>query len=86
MSATTMTPPPVATAAPTVAPTRPAPIRRSRLHRLSVAQYRVMIDAGMLPAGSKVELVEGLLLRKPMTRKPLHDFTLGLLDTAVRAA
>lgn len=82
MSAATITPPP---ATPSVAPAPPSvPRRRSRLHRLSVAQYHAMIDAGVLKPGAKVELVEGLLVRKPTTRKPPHDATLDHLQDLIR--
>lgn len=39
--------------------------------RISVEQYHAMIDAGILPSGSPVELVEGVLLEK-MSKKPRH--------------
>lgn len=77
MSATAAAPPPVTTA-------RPTPARRGRLHRLSVAQYHAMIDAGILKSGTKVELVEGLLVRMPMSRNPPHDGSLGLLEDRLR--
>jgi Uma2 family endonuclease len=54
------------------------------LYRLSVSQYHAMIDAGVLKPGAKVELVEGLLIRKPMTRKPIHDATIDLLGDRLR--
>lgn len=80
MTTAAIAPPPAAT------PHAPAPSsgRRGRLHRLSVAQYHTMIDAGILKPGAKVELVEGLLLRKPMTRKPIHDATIDLLGDRLR--
>lgn len=78
MSATVVAPPPVTTV-------QPAPVRRGGLHRLSVAQYHAMIDAGILKPGAKVELVEGLLLRKPMTRKPPHESTMDLAEHHLRA-
>ncbi len=87
MSAATITPPPVgAPVAPRAkSATAPPTGRPSRLHRLSVAQYHQMIDAGILKPGAKVELVEGLLLRKPMTRKPPHDGTMDLVEARLRA-
>lgn len=92
MTAATITPPPAVVPAPpppaTAAPPPPVlrpPLRRGRFHRLTVAQYHRMIDAGILKSGAKVELVEGLLLRMPMSRNPPHDGTLGLVEGLLRA-
>jgi Uma2 family endonuclease len=41
------------------------------LWRLTVDQYHAMIDSGILPSGSPVELVEGVLLQK-MPKKAPH--------------
>lgn len=41
------------------------------LHRLSVEQYRAMARAGILRPEDRVELLEGLLVRK-MTKNPPH--------------
>jgi putative restriction endonuclease len=49
------------------------------LYRFSVAQYHAIIDAGVLHSGDKVELLEGLLVKK-MTRKPPHDVALDLAN------
>ncbi len=82
MSAATLTPPPVGpSSAQTVARPRS---RRGRYHRLSVADYHAMIAAGILKSGAKVKLVEGLLVRMPMSRNPPHDGSLGLLEDRLR--
>jgi Uma2 family endonuclease len=41
-------------------------------YRLSVRQYDLMIEAGILTANDRVELLQGLLVEK-MARKPPHD-------------
>ena len=40
------------------------------LYRFSVAQYEQMGDAGILTEDDRVELVEGLIYRKPMKKGP----------------
>jgi hypothetical protein len=40
------------------------------LWRFTVDQYHRMIDAGILPSGSPVELVEGVLLQKTSKKAP----------------
>jgi len=46
--------------------------------RLSVRQYHEMIDAGVFNEDDRVELIEGVLVRK-MTKGPPHDFTVSIL-------
>jgi len=41
------------------------------LHRLTVQQYERMVESGILGPDDRVELLEGLLLKK-MTKKPPH--------------
>lgn len=53
-------------------------------YRLTVEQYHRMIDLNILSDDDRVELIEGLLVRK-MTRKPPHDSTLDRLEDAIRA-
>jgi hypothetical protein len=50
----------------------PSPAMVARIYRLSVAQYHKMIDHGILTAEDRVELIEGLLIRRlPETAE--HD-------------
>ena len=53
-----------------------------RIHRLSVAQYRGMLEAGILKSGDPVELLEGWLVEK-MTKNPPHVIAQGLLEAAM---
>jgi Uma2 family endonuclease len=46
--------------------------------RLSVRQYHEIIEAGVFDDGDRVELIEGVLVRK-MTKGPPHEFTIGIL-------
>jgi Uma2 family endonuclease len=61
----------------------------SELYRFSVDQYRRMGDAGILTEDDRVELVEGLIYRKPMKNGP-HSIscrrTSGALTRIVPAA
>lgn len=50
--------------------------------RLTVQQYHEMIDAGILPSGSPVELIEGVLVEK-MPRKPRHWFVTRAIRIAI---
>lgn len=49
-----------------------------RLYRLSVDQYRAMADNGVFAEDERVELLEGLLVRK-MTKNPPHVIALSHL-------
>ena len=55
-----------------------APIRR-----FTVEEYHRVIGAGILTEDDRVELLEGLIVRK-MTRNPPHDATLMRLDDMLR--
>ncbi len=52
-------------------------------YRLSVRQYLKMIDAGVFPRGSRVELLGGVLIEM-MTIGNLHDYTLSVLSVELR--
>ena len=49
-----------------------------RLYRLSVEQYRAMAEAGVFAGDDRVELLEGLLVRK-LTKNPPHVIALSHL-------
>ncbi len=51
----------------------------SRVYRFSVAQYEKMINAGVLTKQDKVELIEGLLVKK-MTKNSHHLTTTWQID------
>jgi hypothetical protein len=63
--------------APVPAP-NPEPPAWPGLYRLTVEQYEKMGEAGILPSGTRVELVEGLLVGK-MTKNPPHTVAILLL-------
>ncbi|QEL14701.1 Uma2 family endonuclease [Limnoglobus roseus] len=82
------TPPPKATVPVSTTPASitPPPLCLStgpQLHALTVKQYHQMIDAGVFSEDERVELLNGLLVRK-MTIKPPHATALGLLLDALR--
>ena len=52
------------------------------LYRFSVEQYKRMGDAGILTDDDRVELVEGLLYRKPMKKGP-HSIACRETTTAL---
>jgi Uma2 family endonuclease len=52
------------------------------VYRFTVDQYHKMIDAGILTANDKVELLEGWIVPK-MSRKPSPDTTLWLAQTTL---
>lgn len=54
------------------------------IHRLSVAQYRGMLDAGILKSGDPVELLEGWLVQK-MTKNPPHRIATRRVRVALEA-
>jgi Uma2 family endonuclease len=56
-----------------------------RLYRISVEQYDTMARAGVLSREDRVELVEGLLVRK-MTKNERNLTTAWLIQEALRAA
>jgi len=47
--------------------------------RLSIEQYHLMIETGILEEDAKLELLEGLLIAK-MTKNPRHRLSTGLLQ------
>jgi Uma2 family endonuclease len=53
-------------------PSRPVPasLDQPGFYRLTVAQYRKMIDAGIFQEGDPVELLEGLLVNQPRPHQP----------------
>lgn len=53
-----------------------------RLYRLSVDQYHLMAQAGALTEGDRVELIDGLLVRK-MTKYERHIGTTKLIVRAI---
>jgi len=52
------------------------------LAKWSVARYQRMIEAGILTAGDKVELLENYVVLK-MAKNPPHDGTLDLVNAAL---
>jgi Uma2 family endonuclease len=78
----------------TIAPTQPAtapatlpgastlPAASTELYRFTVDQYKRMGDAGILTDDDRVELVEGLLYRKPMKKGP-HSIACRETTTAL---
>jgi Uma2 family endonuclease len=48
------------------------------LYRLTLEQYHKMVEAGVFDSDPRVELLDGLLIRK-MTRHPPHDESLARL-------
>jgi len=54
------------------------------IHRLSVAQYRGMLEAGILKSGDPVELLEGWLVQK-MTKNPPHRIATRRVRVALEA-
>jgi Uma2 family endonuclease len=50
------------------------------LWRFSVEEYERLGQIGVLTADDKVELLEGLIVKK-MTKNPLHDWTIDFLNT-----
>jgi Uma2 family endonuclease len=54
-----------------------------RLYRISVAQYDEMASRGIVRPHDRIELIEGVLLRK-MTKKEPHVGTILLIEDALR--
>jgi Uma2 family endonuclease len=54
------------------------------LYRLTVEQYHEMADAGILTTEDRVELIEGMLVKK-MTIYPLHAYAVELIADKVKA-
>jgi Uma2 family endonuclease len=52
------------------------------LNRFSVAQYQRMVEAGILTAADKVELLENYVVLK-MAKNPPHDGTIDLVKEAL---
>lgn len=72
----------ITTALPVPAPRAAAEVGLQEVYRLSVEQYHRMIAAGILTADDRVELLEGLLVRK-MTKNPPHTLCTQLLRDAL---
>ncbi len=53
-------------------------------YRVSVRQFRKMIDAGVFRDGDHVELLEGILVDK-LTKHPPHNFTVTTIADTFRA-
>ena len=82
----TVTPPPAMPAPAAVPAPIPATYRAdASVYRFTVAQYQRMVEAGILTANDKVELLEGYVVFK-MPRNPAHDGTVQLIDEGLRAA
>ena len=58
-----------------------AAVPREPIWRLSVAQYREMLDAGILQSDDPIELLEGWLVYK-MAKNPPHPVAVKLLEIA----
>ncbi len=71
--------PPVPAPAPIPAPTPPAPYT-PELFRFTVAEYCKLGDVGILSPESRVELINGLIVRKPMQNSPHADAVRALQD------
>lgn len=56
------------------APSMTSPTPIDPLWRFSVEQYHAMIGSGIIPSGSPVELIEGILVQK-MAKSPSHRIT-----------
>ena len=70
---------PVAPAVPPAPPPPSAPIEpMPEFYRLSVAQYHEMCRRGILGSGDRVELIEGILVRKMTVNLP-HIFAMHYL-------
>lgn len=63
---------------------RRAEVPTEPIHRLSVAQYRGMLEAGILKSGDPVELLEGWLVQK-MTKNPPHRIATRRVRVALEA-
>lgn len=72
----------MATEIPTIA--SPGASSGAAPYRLSADQFLRMIDVGIFPGAARVELLDGILAAK-LTRKPPHDFTVGVVSQALRA-
>lgn len=88
MSTATITPPtaaPVPAPVPVAAPSAvPVTYRADpSVYRFSVAQYQRMIDAGVLTADDRAELLEGYVVYK-MPRNPPHDGTIQFISSTLR--
>jgi Uma2 family endonuclease len=59
-------------------------ISPDELYRLSVEQYHEMAEAGILSTEDRVELIEGMLVKK-MTIYPLHAFAVESLADKIKA-
>jgi Uma2 family endonuclease len=60
----------------------PIAITSEPIWRLSVSQYHLMIESGILTKDTKLELLEGLLVAK-MPKNPSHSLSTGLLQDAL---
>jgi Uma2 family endonuclease len=55
----------------------PLPVRR-----FTVDEYHRMLQSGIIPVGERCELLDGWIVLK-MTRSPLHDLALGLVEDEI---
>jgi Uma2 family endonuclease len=88
MSAAIATPPPVQPAAPpapVIAPATPvvgppAAVATDELWRFSVADYHRLAEIGVLKDGDRVELLDGILVGKPVKKSPHRISTKSTRD------
>lgn len=64
------------------APPQEAAITHDRIWRMSVEQYRAMVQAGILTEDDPVEMLEGWLAQKS-ARNPRHQVVTGLIYRAL---
>jgi Uma2 family endonuclease len=65
-------------------PSEPTAIPTESVYQLSVEQYHQMADAGILTTEDRVELIEGILVKKT-TIYPLHALVVDSLEDAFSA-
>jgi hypothetical protein len=68
----------------TIPQSPPPPVTSADLLKLSVEQYHRMVETGVLTTDDRVELLEGLLVSKPM-KKPPHVISARLVRDALEA-
>ncbi len=62
----------------TIQTQKPATDSGLKLYRLTVSQFKAMIDAGVFQDGARVELLAGILVEK-MTKNDPHDYAVDYL-------
>ncbi|MEE3715303.1 Uma2 family endonuclease [Tumidithrix elongata RA019] len=72
----------ITSANPQASTTKDATISQDRLWRMSVAQYHLMEQAGILKEDDRLELLEGLLIAK-MPKNPPHRISTKLIRQAL---